>query len=264
MDFKVGYCQFRPEFLGVEKNLQKMVSMISTVEADLIVFPELATSGYLFSSKEELAKVSEQAQKGETAELFTQLAKEKRTNFVIGFSEICNGKFYNSSMLVRPDGEIFIYRKTHLFSEEKLWFEPGDTGFQVVEIAKGIKVGMMICFDWIFPESAGTLARKGAQIICHPANLVLPWCQKAMVTRSVENRVFTITANRIGEEKNASGSLEFTGQSQVTSIRGEVLIQSGTDSEEIIVTKINPFEADDKDINKYNNLRNDRRDKFYF
>jgi predicted amidohydrolase len=83
-----------------------------------------------------------------------------------------------------------------------------------------VKVGMMICFDWIFPESARTLALKGAQIIAHPSNLVLSYCQQAMFTRAVENRVFTITANRTGTEINGDKELYFTGKSVIVDTKG--------------------------------------------
>jgi predicted amidohydrolase len=75
--------------------------------------------------------------------------------------------------VVGPKGFIGCYRKTHLFFEETLWFTPGDSGFQVWDIGMA-KVGVMICFDWYYPESARTLALQGADIIAHPSNLVLP------------------------------------------------------------------------------------------
>jgi predicted amidohydrolase len=84
-------------------------------------------------------------------------------------------------------------------NEEALWFCPGDRDFPVFDIGP-CKIGIMICFDWFFPESMRILSLKGADVICHSANLVLPFCQDAMVTRCLENHVFAITANRIGME----------------------------------------------------------------
>lgn len=166
-------------------------------------------------------------------------------------------------MLVNPNEKIFIYRKTHLFYEEKLWFTPGDSGFNVFEAKNKVKVGMMICFDWMFPESARSLAVKGAQIIVHPSNLVLPWCQRAMFSRSLENRVFSITANRIGKETRCNGSLSFTGESQVLSVIGQTLIKASANEESLKVIEINPEDANKKDINKYNNIITDRRLDMY-
>lgn len=119
MIYKVGVMQFEPEFLKVSKNLAKMQNLLKSVTADLIVLPELANSGYLFQSEQELKSVAEPAQTGDTALLFLELARENNTSYVVGFTEKDSKKFYNSSMLVNPDGEIHVYRKTHLFYEEK-------------------------------------------------------------------------------------------------------------------------------------------------
>jgi len=213
--YKVGVLQFEPRLLKVDENLKNLENMLIDVEADLIVLPELATSGYVFNSKEEVMSVAEDAKTGKTAQLFSRLAQERDCSFVVGFPENASGTLYNSCSLINPNGEIYTYRKTHLFFEEKIFFAPGDSGLNVFPAKCGVKVGMMICFDWQFPEAARTLALRGAQIIAHPSNLVLPWCQKAMTIRSLENRVFSITSNRIGTEVNGEKELYFTGMSQI-------------------------------------------------
>ena len=86
---------------------------------------------------------------------------------VAGLPERAGAACYNSAVVVGPSGFIGCYRKTHLFFEETLFFTPGDTGFQVWDIGLA-KIGVMICFDWYYPEAARTLALKGAEIICHP------------------------------------------------------------------------------------------------
>jgi predicted amidohydrolase len=263
MLYKVGFLQFKPKLLDVSHNLSKMEKSLKNQKADLIVLPELATSGYVFSSKEEVKKISEPAKNGETALLFKRLAKENETSYVVGFSEEDKGKFYNSSMLVNPDGKVIIYRKTHLFFEEKLWYEPGNTGFSVFMGKSGVKIGMMICFDWIFPESARCLALNGAQIIAHPANLVLPWCQQAMITRSLENRVFSITANRIGKETNGEKTQRFTGMSQVLSTKGEILYRADETEETLYITEIETDESINKEVTKFNDAILDRRTEMY-
>ncbi|MBD3167349.1 beta-ureidopropionase, partial [bacterium] len=118
-------------------------------------------------------------------------------------------------------------------------------------------------FDWVYPETARLLAMEGAQIIAHPSNLVLQYCQQAMFARSVENRVFTITSNRIGTEDRAERVLTFTGASQVMNPRGERLIDAPTDSEHIGLAKVNPFDADDKKMTDYNHLFAGRRTDVY-
>ncbi len=263
MNYKVGVVQFEPRLFEVDKNLKKMAKLVETVEADLVVFPELATSGYIFNSVSELKKVAENSQNGATANMFKKLAEKNNTSYVVGFVELSNGKIFNSSMLVNPNGNIFIYRKTHLFFEEKKWFTAGNSGFKVFKAKYDVKIGMMICFDWIFPESARSLALNGAQIITHSANLVLPWCQQAMITRSLENHVFSITSNRIGKEINNKKELTFTGMSQILGTKGEILHRMDRTEESVFVTSIDPNIANDKMITEYNHAFSDRKTEFY-
>ena len=139
---------------------------------------------------------------------------------------------------------------------------PGDKPVVVVETELG-RIGMMICFDWIFPEICRSLALDGAQIICHPSNLILTYCQRAMFARSVENGVFTMTCNRIGAENRTDRILRFTGQSQILSPRGEIFAQSEADEEAIISSIIISAFADDKKLTPLNHLIEDRRPEFY-
>lgn len=273
---KAGYVQFKVEFGDVKKNIKKISELTEEKEFDLLVLPELANSGYKFSHKNELEALSEEAGNGEFSNFLKKLAKEKNAAIVSGFCEyeIINGdkKFFNSSMLVTKEGEVKIYRKIHLFYDEKIWFTPGDKGLNVyetgvaqngkVKIGK-VKIGMMICFDWIFPETARTLALKGAQIICHPSNLVMPYCQRAMFTRSLENCVFTITANRTGKDIKKDGEIEFTGQSIMYDPKGHILSASSETKEECIILNIDPEIANDKNINEKNNLFSDRKAQNY-
>lgn len=269
---KVGYLQFKPELGKAKRNLEKVESFISKETFDLLVLPELANSGYLFNEKEELKNVSENPETGKYCKMLKLLSKDKNAYIISGFCESAKEDndevFYNSSILVFPDGDYRIYRKTHLFFNEKKLFKPGNTGFWVYDIFNRkfgtVKIGMMVCFDWIFPESARTLALRGADIICHPSNLVMPYCQNAMFTRAIENRVYTITANRIGTDINGKEKLGFTGESVIVSPDGECLSRAPIEKEEIFFTEINPELARNKCINENNNLFEDRRDLFYF
>lgn len=263
MSYKVGCCQFYPQLMDVRGNLEIMEELLKDVKADLIVLPELAASGYVFNSKEEVGKVAEDGSSGPSAKLFKQLSRDNNTTYVLGYCENAGGKYYNSVMMVNPDGQVFNYRKTHLFYEEKFWFQPGDTGLNVFEAKGGVKVGLMLCYDWVFPEAARTLALKGAQVIAHPSNLVLPWCQQAMLTRSLENHVFTITGNRVGLEKNGDKELFFTGGSQVVSTKGEPLHRMGKEEEGVCIIEIDPNQALDKAITEHNHVFNDRNPDFY-
>jgi len=104
-----------------------------------------------------------------------------------------------------------------------------------------------------------TLALKGADIVAHPANLVLPYAPRAMPIRSLENRVFSITANRIGEERG----LRFIGMSQINSPRAEILLRASEDKEEVGVVEINIEEARNKRLNEFNDIFKDRRPEHY-
>ncbi len=121
----------------------------------------------------------------------------------------------------------------------------------------------MVCFDWIYPESARTLALKGAQLIAHPSNLVLPHCPDAMVTRCLENRVFAATANRVGREDRGGVDLTYIGKSEVVSPRGEILRRLGEDREEVAVEEVDLSLAKSKRINSHNDLFPDRRPQYY-
>lgn len=263
MIIKAGFCQFKPDFMQVEKNLTKMVQMISLSKADLIVFPELATCGYSFKNCQEVEKVAENCQHGLTAMILKKAAWEYNCSIVAGFPESHQGNLYNSALLVNPDGSQFVYRKIHLFLNEKKFFSPGNLGFLVAPAKFGVKLGIMICFDWFFPEAARTLMLNGAQIIAHPANLVLPWCQQAMITRSLENHIFSITANRTGREVNGPMDNSFTGMSQIVSPLGSKLSAADCEQEICSVLDIDTEESLNKQITELNNISQDRKPEFY-
>jgi len=120
-----------------------------------------------------------------------------------------------------------------------------------------------VCFDWAFPEVARILALKGAHLICHPANLVLNYCQQTMLARSLENGVFTVTANRYGTETRPHGEMTFTGQSQITAPGGDLVYRAKADDEELTILDIDTELATDKAITTKNDLFHDRRPEFY-
>ncbi|MBE0448423.1 MAG: acyltransferase [Actinobacteria bacterium] len=260
---KVGFFQFAPTFGEIERNVEYVIERLSPVEADVIVLPELFSTGYQFVSREEVEALSEDIPHGYTSHQLTELCREKGFYLVAGMAERSAGKVFNSAALFGPDGHIVTYRKTHLFFEEKLWFEPGDTGFLVFDIGDA-RLGLMVCFDWFFPESARTLAMMGADILCHPSNLVLPYCPDAMPVRCLENRVFAITCNRTGfEERGGKERLAFIGKSEVVSPEGKILMRAFDGDEEIAIVDIDPMVARNKQLNRYNDLFKDRRPEMY-
>ncbi len=253
---RVGFLQTVPEFGEKEANLERVEELLDGMSADLIVLPELFSTGYVFTEAAELESLAEPFPGGPTADFLAEMATRHDAALVAGVLERAGSQYFNSAVAVGPDGHLETYRKVHLFREEKRWFAPGGE-FKVISL-KGISVGLMICFDWIFPESARVLALGGAQVICHPSNLVLPHCQRAMVTRCLENRVFAITANRAGEESRGGNRMVFTGGSQVTSPHGEVLLRGPETGEKLEIVEIDPRMALDKRITPENDLLQDR------
>jgi len=259
---KVGYLQFNPVFGEVARNLDQVGERLAGLTCDLLVLPELFNTGYQFVSVDETRKLAEEIP-GPTTAWLSKLAARRRMHLVAGLAEREGDRLYNSAVLVGPSGVIGRYRKTHLFFEETIWFAPGETGFSVFDIGHA-RVGIMICFDWFYPESARTLALKGADIIAHPSNLVLPHCPDSMVTRCLENRVFAVTCNRIGsEERGGKKKLTYIGNSEVVAPNGKILQRAKPDQPELAMVEIDPLEARNKRINPYNDLLAGRRPDLY-
>jgi len=262
-EIKAGFFQFNPHFGKKEENLGKVLSAVKDSALDLLVLPEFFATGYQFVSKAEAAELSEEIPKGVTTETLSELSRRQGFYVVAGLPEREGERFFNSAILTGPGGFIGSYRKTHLFFEEKLYFSPGDTGFRVWDTTIG-RIGIMICFDWFFPESMRSLALAGADIVAHPSNLVLPYCPQAMPTRCLENKVYAVTANRNGEERRKEGtSLRYIGQSQIISPEGKVLVMATEDEEALLTAEIDPESARNKNLNPLNNLFNDRRPEMY-
>lgn len=260
---KVGYVQLKTVFGEKQKNFDKVSDLLKDVEdVDLIVLPELFATGYTFTSIEEVESLSE-SNDGKTSQFLQEMGKRTDAVIVGGFVEKFENKLYNSAMMISKDGVIDIYRKLHLFNKEKKWFSPGNTKLKVNSI-KGTKVGMMICFDWFFPEVTRTLSLLGAEVIAHPANLVLQYCQNAMITRCFCNKLYAITANRIGTENRGEDTFEFTGRSQITSFNGEVLSSAPSDSEFVDFVEIFPEKTQNKSVTPNNDIFDDRREDYYW
>lgn len=257
---RIGYVQFSPILGDLEGNRNQVRRLIEEAPpSDLLVLPELANSGYRFSDREQARRCAESAHGGPYVRLLQQLSASRNTILVSGLCENEGDRLYNGAVLVTPAGEVHSYRKTHLFLDEKDLFEPGDLGLPVFEIA-GVRIGVLICFDWQFPEAWRVLALRGAEIVCHPSNLVLPGlAQRAVPTHALLNRLFVVTANRIGRERD----LTFTGVSIVVSPRGEVLASASADLEEIGIVEIDPAKARDKSVTSRNDLLADRRPELY-
>ncbi|TFG17777.1 MAG: acyltransferase [Promethearchaeota archaeon] len=261
---KIGYVQNEPINGNLEANFDRVEKLLAGVKADFLVLPELFATGYIFENPQEVKKYAEDFT-GKTTTFLYKMAKKTGATIQGGFVELGEGKAYNSVTVVSPHGLVGSYRKIHLYGKEKNWFTPGNKPFHVLTFGEDHEwiLGPMICFDWVFPEAARSLALLGAEVISHSANLILPFCQNAMITRCLENQVFMITANRIGREQKAGLELSFTGKSQIVNPQGEILSTAPADEEYVDVVDVDLEIAKDKWFTKKNHLFNDRRPQYY-
>lgn len=259
---KVGYYQFRPSFGKVRQNVKKVVNALQDVKADLIVLPELAFTGYHFRDRNELKLLAEDPQQSSTVGALVALCQKNNIHLATGFAEKKKDKIFNSALLIGPDGIEHTYRKLHLFNEEKKYFDAGDIPLQV-NIVNDVKIGMLICFDWVFPETIRILALQGVEVIVHPSNLVLTFCQEAMITRCLENRVFAVTTNRFGADKRPHGEIKFTGKSQIIAPGGDLIKRAASQREALFIAEIDCAQSHNKNITPLNDLIADRRPEYY-
>ena len=259
-NLKLAVGQMEPLICNTEENLSRVKSILKQAEqakVDVLVLPELCNSGYVFKTTTEATESAESIPNGPMSNVLLTWSNGDRL-VVAGICEQTKEGLYNSAAVFGNGEHITTYRKIHLFLNESDWFLPGQEEPPVIEFG-GYQFGVMICFDWIFPEVARVLALKGAQAILHPANLVLPYCQDAMVTRSIENRVFTATANRVGTERDVN----FSGRSQITDIKGHRLCQLDKEKVGIASVEIDLKLADDKSITTRNDVLGDRHPALY-
>ena len=256
---KIGYVQFAPVLGDLPATMQKIDRLVRTAAgADLLVLPELCNSGYNLGSRKQAWEASEEVGDSVFLRHLESLCAEHDLHVVTGFDERDGDSLYNSAILLGPKGYLGRYRKLHLFMNEKDLFAPGDLGLPVFDIGP-YKLGLQVCFDWIFPEAWRVLALKGADLICHPSNLVLPFAQKTVPIHALVNRIYVVTANRIGTE----GDLTFTGLSTIADPRGELLAQAPQAAEEVAVVEIDLARARDKTITARNDVFGDRRPEEY-
>jgi predicted amidohydrolase len=261
--------QTRPRFGDIEGNVARAVALAGRVapRAALYVFPELMTSGYVFTARKEAQALAE-VPGGRWAHApglhaLSAWARKRGAWVVAGFPEKDNGRVYNSAALIAPTGRVRdVYRKLHLFHDEKLWFTPGDRAPRLTRVGPA-RVGMLVCYDWRFPEIARVLALAGADVIAHPSNLVFAQAQQAMRVRAMENRVFVITANRVGEDVRPDRRVAFTGRSQVAAPDGTLLARAPAATARAIAATLDLAQARDKRFTARNHLFTDRRPGFY-
>jgi 5-aminopentanamidase len=261
---KLSVIQFQPIFGNLQINAEKIFAYSKNIESNILVFPELAFSGYDFKSREEALSLSEEFSKGYTSEL-QNIASDLNKIICVGFAERIGSKLFNSSALIFPNEEYSTtYHKVHLFYRERFVFDETQKGFFVINYPDfDINIGPMICYDWRFPEAARTLALEGADLILCPSNLVTKVWHIATPARALENKVYFAVANRTGTENRNGADLEFNGGSVIHSFNGTDLAKASYSGEEVITAEIFPAETRNKSFNEYNDIFTDRRPQFY-
>lgn len=270
--FKLACIQFEPVIGEVESNLKAMekhVREAAAAGARLVILPELADSGYVFSGKEELATLAQPIPTGRSASMLISLACELGLHIVSGLAERDGDSFYNSAMLCGPDGYIGLYRKLHLWDMENPLFSPGDLGLPVFDTALG-RIGMAVCYDGWFPELFRSMTLDGAELICVPTNWVpmpdQPEGTEVMANTlhraaAHSNGIFIACADRVGTERGQP----FIGRSLVIGPNGwTVAGPASADREETVFAEINLADVETKRVlNIHNHIVGDRRADVY-
>jgi predicted amidohydrolase len=256
----VSIIQFQPELGNPEENIRRIDAFLKLVgNSRLIILPELSNSGYNFSDFSEAFQNSETiGEKGIFQDFLMEKAQEKGVFIVSGINEREGDKLYNSAILVGPDGYIGKFRKMHLFMNEKDIFQPGNAGLPVFDLG-GFKIGIMICFDYLFPEPWRIMAEKGADLICHPSNLLTENPHRCLPGIALMNRIYVATANRIGTERGNS----FNGRSFFTDPTGIIQNMLSPDQPGISTLEINTGLSRNKMITSRNHVFADRRPDAY-
>ena len=251
---KLAQIQFAPQLGKLQNNLNKVEELIAqAAQADFIVLPELANSGYHFTDRKHALALASTVEHSHFVEMLRETSRKQNQYIVSGFHEKEGDDLYNTSLFVSPKGEIGKYRKIHLFMNEKQIFSKGNLGLPVFQ-TDDFTMGMLICFDYLFPEVWRIMALKGAEFIAHPSNLVTYKAFKVVPAQAVINRFFIFTTNRIGSERE----LTFAGRSFVVDPEGNVMAEASSDKEEILFTEFEPGHARNKMITAKNHVLNDR------
>ena len=246
-----------------EETLKKAESMVRKAKeqgADIILLQELFETPYFCQTESyEHLKIATSVKDNPAINHFKKIAKELEVVLPISFFERCNNTTFNSLVVIDADGTVMdTYRKTHIPDghcyEEKFYFTPGDTGFKVWDTAYG-KIGVGICWDQWFPESARIMALMGAEILFYPTAIgtepILPidsqphW-QRCMQGHAAANIIPLVASNRVGTEIQENSSMTFYGSSFIAGPTGEIIKQMDRTEEGVIVAEFDLDEIRDK------------------
>jgi predicted amidohydrolase len=264
---KIALAQIDVEIGRPDANRRRIVERIrEAADAQLIIFPECAVTGYCFDSLEEAAQFAEPLD-GESAETIAAACNETGAYAIVGFIEREGSAYYNAAMVAGPQGVAISYRKVHLpFLGVDRFLTRGNRGFEVISLPFG-RVGVNICYDSSFPEAARALKLMGAELIALPTNWP-PGARRnpdfVINTRALENHINFAAVNRVGEERG----WPFIGRSIAVDFNGDTLIEAGGEREETLYCEFDLAAANN---NRIINLAGsyeidrlaDRRPEFY-
>ncbi len=261
MKIKVAATQMKISW-DLEANLKKAEEMVKSATkkgANIVLLQELFATPYFCQIENyDYFKLAETYKDSKIIKYFQRVAKENDVVLPISFFEKAGNTYFNSLVVIDADGSVVdLYRKSHIPTgecyEEKFYFSPGDTGFKVFKTKYG-KLGVAICWDQWFPETARCLALKGAEILFYPTAIgtepVLPkdskdhW-QNVMCGHAAANIMPVVASNRTGTEKDKNSSMTFFGSSFIANEEGNIVEELNRDEEGFI---IHEFDLDE--INK--------------
>jgi len=244
---RVAAVQMHPEPLDLRGNLARMIDQTHRAaarEARLVVFPEIALSGYVVTPEE--AELLAQSVPGPATQAVAQACAEDDVHVVLGMLERdADGMLFNTSVLLGPSGMLARYRKTHLpLLGVDRYLAAGDDFIPPVVTPAG-RLGLLICYDLRFPEPCRVLALLGAQVIAlstaWPAAGIL-YPEFVARSRAAENRIYLLAANRCGEERGT----RYLGRSVIVAPDGEILAEGTSEREETLFAEIDPTRSDVK------------------
>lgn len=270
----------------LQENLEKAEKKIREAAAEganIILLPELFEREYFCQQRRyDFYHYAKPAEENEAVQMGVRLAKELGVVLPISFYEKEVNNLYNSIACIDADGRILgIYRKTHIpddhYYQEKFYFTPGDTGFRIFETRYG-KIGIGICWDQWFPESARCMALQGAELLFYPTAIgsepilecdSMPHWRRCMQGHAAANLMPVIAANRIGKEVvepdtengGQKSALTFYGSSFLTDETGELKKTASRDQEEILIGEYDLDELATKRLEW--GLFRDRRPEMY-
>ena len=270
----------------VEDNINKadqMVRKAAKQGANIVLLPELFERPYFCQERRyEYYAYAKPVMENDAVLHFMEVAKELHVVLPISFYEKDCNVLYNSIAMIDADGTMLgVYRKTHIpddhYYQEKFYFTPGNTGFRVWNTEFGI-IGVGICWDQWFPETARAMAVKGAEILLYPTAIgsepilecdSMPHWRRCMQGHAGSNLMPVMAANRIGEEVvvpceengGQSSSLIFYGSSFITDETGEIVASASRDEEEVLLAT---FDFDEIAENRLSwGIFRDRRPEWY-